>query len=39
MNWMIYIKKCVAFLENKISKAELEKYYCELGKKIVCQVF
>ena len=33
------LKKCVAFLENKISKAELEKYYCELGKKIVCQVF
>ncbi len=28
------LKKCIAFLENKISKAELEKYYCQLGKKI-----
>ena len=33
------LKKCIAFLENKISKAELEKYYCQLGKKFVCQVF
>jgi hypothetical protein len=28
------LKQCIDFLENKISKAELEKYYCQLGKKI-----